>query len=105
MTDYYNTTNLTGADLVEATQKAGAQEEVILAFFKAKKIEKFAWSPSEVWEACFFGRCPLTSVRRAMTNLTNQGKLERMDEQKKGPYGRPEHYWRLVSSQLDLFKI
>ena len=37
---------------------------------------------------------PLTSVRRAMTNLTKDGLLEKTELKAEGIYGRPEHFWK-----------
>jgi DNA-binding transcriptional regulator PaaX len=39
---------------------------------------------------------PLTSVRRALTNLSKQGKLIKTDEKKKGIYGRDEFIWSTI---------
>ena len=38
---------------------------------------------------------PLTSIRRAITNLTFPGSLVKTNVKTTGPYGRPEYYWRL----------
>ena len=39
--------------------------------------------------------CPITSIRRAMTCLTNSGKIVKTDRQIKGMYGKAEHLWEL----------
>ena len=52
--------------------------------------------PSKLTEIVFSGLVPLTSIRRALTNLTNAGELVKTDKQMKGMYGRPEHQWRLA---------
>ena len=36
-------------------------------------------------------KCPLTSIRRAMTNLSNEGKLIKTDVKIEGMYGKQEH--------------
>ena len=63
------------------------------------------WSPSEILIYCMKHTVPLTSVRRAVTNLTNRGDLVKTDKQVKGPYGRPEYQWRLAHKydQRNLF--
>ena len=38
---------------------------------------------------------PITSIRRAITNLTNDEKLVKTDNQKTGPYGKPSYCWKL----------
>ncbi len=39
---------------------------------------------------------PITSVRRAISDLTRDGKLVKTDKQVIGMYGRKEYVWRLV---------
>ena len=38
---------------------------------------------------------PLTSVRRAITNLSSDGELVKTNDKVTGIYGKPEHLWRL----------
>lgn len=84
---YFNTTKESGKQLEMFTQKAKNQEEQILELMKLyKKL-----SPSDVQK--YFSNFPLTSVRRALTNLSNQGKLIKTYEKKKGIYGRDEYVW------------
>ena len=68
------------------------QEEQILAFFKDHKEPLF--SPSMVYNA-FHKAWPITSVRRAMTNLTTAGELVKTSSTVTGMYGKPEHLWSL----------
>lgn len=99
MNSYHNTTNLTGPALAQAEGQARTQEEQILEYFRncyraneGRKSTSMR-SPSQVWK--FFGQgWPITSVRRAITNLTNAGKLEQVPgETRAGEYGRPEGCW------------
>ena len=39
--------------------------------------------------------CPITSIRRAMTNLSDDGKLEKTKDFVIGNYGKKEHLWCL----------
>lgn len=90
---YYNTTHSQGKDLFDFEAKAQSQEEKILAYFK-RVTAPSGIAPSWVHRKVF--PCsPLTSVRRAMTNLTKQGLLEKTDKQVRGLWGRPEYLWRL----------
>ena len=41
--------------------------------------------------------CPITSVRRAISNLTKDHKLEKSSKQKLGKYGKLNHTWHLAS--------
>lgn len=91
---YYNTTRLTGKELQDSTDKAVTQEDKVLIYFEHSKD---LITPSEVWNAIFdTNLTPLTSVRRAITNLTKEEKLLKMDNTKKeGIYGKPEYYWTI----------
>jgi len=104
-TNYYNTTHSTHPELGKYEQKAKSQEEKILRWFKqdaALANSSRGVSPSVV-KAILFPNAPLTSIRRAMTNLTNQGELVKSDQQRKGPFGRPEYMWILPTGQQRLF--
>lgn len=84
---YFNTTNESGKQLEIFNESAKNQEEQILNLMKIyKKL-----SPSDVNK--YFTNYPLTSVRRALTNLSNQGKLIKTNEKKIGIYGRDEFIW------------
>lgn len=85
---FYNTTNESGQQLEIFEQTAKNQEHQIMKIMQLyKKL-----SPSDVWK--WYGKSiPLTSVRRALTNLSKQGKLIKTDEKKKGIYGRDEYVW------------
>ena len=89
---FYNTTNETGATLQNYKVKAQNQEQAIYDWFRRKQC--FA-SPSQVTAELFLNTIPVTSTRRAMKNLTDEGKLIKCDEKIIGPYGRPEHLWIL----------
>lgn len=90
---YFNTTRLTGEALRDAIRAAEKQDETILTIYRNARGPL---SPSDVWAQCErAGKgWPLTSVRRAITNLTAADALVRLDEQKAGIYGKPEHLWR-----------
>jgi hypothetical protein len=88
---YFNTTSLEGHDLDDAEIAARSQEERIQHFFRT--AGSFLYTPSEVRREVFAGAVPITSVRRAMTNLEHAGWLGKSSKQRPGPYGRPEHCW------------
>lgn len=87
---YYNTTNESGATLKNNVEKAKSQEEKLLEHFY-----NFVWgfNPSLLHSA--FESYPITSIRRALTNLTKQGKLIKTYEKRIGMYGRSEYVWKL----------
>jgi len=92
---YYDTTHLTKPELHEARKKAASQEQRILGYF----YRKHATTPGEIWNWYYghYGACPLTSVRRAVTNLAAKGLIVKTDMTKPGVYGRPEHCWVLAA--------
>lgn len=96
---FHNTVGYTGRQLVQANVEAKRQDAVVLDVFR--KAGR-ALTPSEV-HALLPMPALLTSVRRAITNLTRDGKLVRLDMQRMGPWKRPEHVWALPAGQGELF--
>ena len=93
---YYNSTHETGPTLRAYTTQANRQEAAVLALFRQRRLPL---SPSQVWRHLDPERTPLTSIRRAMTDLTDAGLLERLPVKVEGIYSRPEHLWRLSNGQ------
>ena len=89
MKPFYNTIYLKQTELEKEIKNAKNQEEKIMVIFQQKK----ELTPSEVWE--YLMEYPLTSIRRAMTNLTDQGRLRKTNTQKVGYYGKPNDVWKL----------
>lgn len=104
---HHNTTNESGWLLAKFEGKAKSQEIKILSWFKAQPRLDFTSSPTEVLRSVFNNGLPITSVRRAITNLTTNGDLFKTDKKVNGPYGRPECLWRLANKhhqkQRELF--
>ena len=90
---FFNTTNEDGAQLALFQMKARTQDERILEYFQAHFLSEL--TPSEVHEA-IMPNAPLTSTRRAISNLTRQGQLRKTTTKRKGPFGRPEYCWRIA---------
>jgi len=91
---YYNTTHVVGSQKAQYQSQAAAQEVYILKFFKARPAQLF--TPSDVLDylvTVLGSTAPITSVRRAITNLTSAGALLKTKHQKTGPYNRPEYCW------------
>jgi len=99
---YHNTTESVQPELGKYREQAKSQELTILKAFR----NQFPYSsPSEVCNLIFNNTVPITSVRRALTNLTNSGDLVKTNFQVKGPYGRPEFIWELADKykQQEMF--
>ena len=88
---YYNTIEEVGTALTESKKKTRKQEDLIYSLFQ-KRNEPL--SPSMVLSQSGLN-CPITSIRRAITDLTNSGHIVKTDRQVKGMYGKAEHLWEL----------
>jgi len=98
---YHQTQSILNRQEVERyTSTAERQDDVVLAVFRERAGQEL--SPEDVHDLVLQG-APLTSVRRAITNLTNNGLLVRADGWKVGRYGRKVGLWRLAGGQLTLF--
>ena len=92
---YYNTSNNTGSRLKEFVKNNKGQEKLILELFKINP--KLALSPFEVQTALKRFKllnAPITSIRRAITDLTSTGNLAKTTVKKLGPYGRDSYCWK-----------
>lgn len=98
---FHNTIGLQCDELRSAGEQARNQEAVVLEVFRRQGRPL---TPSDVWKrTCEAGlRWPLTSIRRAITGLTNSEKLVKLAQQRVGMYGKPEHHWALSGHQLEL---
>lgn len=89
---YFNTNNEKGEVLEESNRRAESQENRIYRFFRDNPTVEL--TPFEL-KARIRMRSPITSIRRALTELTNKKKLIKTDTMKKGDYGKNCHCWRL----------
>lgn len=91
---YFNTVHLSGSALSEANQQADCQGKRIMEIMTG--TDKM--TPIECWDIYreLYGEILLTSVRRSMNTLTRDGKLVRLDDQKKERFGHPNFYWKAV---------
>lgn len=92
--DYYNTNSEYGRELSDSRERALRQQNRILSYFLSFPNDTF--TPEEVHKALFSSYVPLTSVRRAITNLTAAGKLMKTENMKISQYGKKCHAWRGV---------
>lgn len=104
MNSYHNTTNLTGAELWESEYKALKQDEAILKVIRSSP--SLLNTPERVlrhlqilepMNEYKWHHTPLTSARRAFSNLQRKGLIEKTDEMVEGNYGKHVHVWRLVN--------
>ena len=100
MKSYHNTVGASGELLDQFESKAKSQDVKIMEWFTRRGGHA---SPNDVLLDVFGCTIPLTSVRRALSNLTKAGLLVKSDYQVMGPYGRLEHLWKLPTTQIRLF--
>ena len=91
---YHNAKGTVGYLLEEYEQKAKIQDQIVLELFK---ICGCPMSPSQVYKD-FYEKFPITSIRRAFSNLTRDGYLCKLpnDFRVMGMYGREEGLWELT---------
>ena|ERR1700743_1994968 len=96
---FYNTVSFDGETLLHVNAKAAKQGDLIKAIFEANPTKKF--SPSQILELIqsrYGLNWPITSVRRAMTDLASpkcDDVLLKTAELTPSPYGSMEHLWIL----------
>ena len=99
---FYETINQTDSALKESKKKTRKQEDLIYSLFQKRNRPL---SPSMVLSQSGLN-CPITSIRRAMTDLCKAGRIVKTDRQIKGMYGKAEHLWELPllePKQVSLF--
>ena len=98
---YYNTNDETGGTLNTSRKVADNQSVMILGIFKMFSDENMSPDDVEDYIRQVYKRdYPITSIRRALTNLTDQGLLEKTDKMVMGKYGKKTHTWKLAESEV-----
>ena len=88
---HYNTNNETGETLAKSNKKATTQEEQIFQMFRFHR----KLSASQAWNLYPCKKTPLTSIRRAITNLCKVDKLEKTATMTSGVFGKKEHVYKV----------
>lgn len=88
-------------EALDGERAAQRQEDMILGWFRqceeAVPGARARWTPSDVHSEHPFRYWPITSVRRALTNLTTRGLLlHHRTDRRPGPYGAKESTWSLA---------
>jgi len=94
---YFNTTSQSSEYAEQRVAKNKTQEEIVLGIFEVHK----KLSASQVL-SLYPKNIPLTSIRRAISNLKFDDKLEKLLETRNGLYNAPEHLFRLSEYQTTL---
>jgi hypothetical protein len=90
---YFNTNNETGEVLMNSEIKAKNQEDLIMTYFRTYK--DWCLTPFELQKRLNLFNVPITSIRRAMTNLTRKGFLIKSVQMRNGIYGKLNYCWEL----------
>lgn len=94
MSTFYNTISLDGEELERAKENCKSQEERLQLLIKVnQKVTPF--EAHELYEK-HFPKVPITSIRRALTNLTKRGLFTRTEIQQKECYGKVNYNWMRV---------
>ena len=94
---YYNTNREAGKTLQLSWNTANKQRKLIYHIFGAGNLTYFApHQIKEILEDRYSEDYPLTSVRRAITDLTTEGKLVKTTHRVMGNYGKKVHTWRIA---------
>lgn len=95
MSHFHNTIAAQGAQLDVFEEKNAKQDEIILKIFQNAPNGLSPWRALSIAQSYGY-RFPITSCRRAITNLAKAGKLVKTGRQIKGVYGVVEYVWRIV---------
>lgn len=96
MTAFHATTPLTANELRAAIVHAKRQEDAVLAIYRSRTTDLTPWDVHATGVA-HGRRWLIGSVRRAITELTNDGALTQTDATKPGPHKAKSHLWALAA--------
>jgi len=97
---WYNTTKEANKTALDA--RAKSQEEFIWMWFTLNSCIEA--TPFEVHRKCGLNS-PITSIRRAITNLTKEGKLVKTDRKVIEKYGVSNYTWTVNPQQRQLDQL
>lgn len=98
---FHNTTGTQASELDLRESKAQSQDEDVLNVFKAMRLSRIL-TPEMVLRYLKdtkpkrYRNTPLTSIRRAFSNLKYRGLIEKSDLKTPGDYGMKVNCWKLV---------
>lgn len=92
---FHNTIKLVGKKLDEARKSARNQNERIYLIFLQNKGKNMTPFMVQSQYNNIYPSVPVTSIRRSMTYLTNNGMIQKLEKMEKGVYGKNNHLWTL----------
>ena len=94
---YFQTIPITKDERKEREIRTGTQNAKILQIFREYPDRMF--TPFDIYRHYrnigYEYNTPITSIRRAITTLTDMGYLEKCADTRAGEYGEKNHLWRL----------
>lgn len=96
---FYNTIGIQEPQAAQHRATNAKQSDIILALFQ--RYPGHAFTPFEVQHHTRLRL--ITSIRRAITDLTKAGHLVKTDIKKPGEYGTVNYTWQLKDRQTKLF--
>lgn len=99
MNNYHNTTKLKGQELSRSKTNADKQDRCLREFFSKRKGKYTAWQMGNTYllynHLSEFISSPITSIRRSINTLYNEGFIERCERTDKfSPYGAKEYSYK-----------
>ena len=95
MSDYYNTTSLSGPELKRSKEKAASQCEIVLGILMCDPQNSH--TAYDIWlSSDNLKHAPQSSVRRALHSLESLSLVEKTNEKRLAGYGKVNYCWRLV---------
>lgn len=93
---YYNTTNESGEELKANEAATKTQDEHVKSIIDIfnKYTEGKTFSPKDVYQLFDHTKTPITSIRRSINTLLNEGYIHKTGEKVEGLYGRKELQYR-----------
>jgi len=85
---YFNDTVL---DVKDAKRQAKSEEEMVIEYMKYHGRA----TPWDIVNDLGLPERKITNIRRAITDLTVEGRLKKLEECAIGAHGRLNHYWTL----------
>lgn len=91
---FHNSVPIHGKELLQAERNAKAQEARVLTIFEETGRDYNAWEMYQAYQDRF-GLAPKDSIKRALTNLTTEGKLVRTNVMRPGQWGAGNSVYKL----------
>ena len=90
---FYNTINEKQPELALAWKRTEAQKEAVKKIFNSYPLGLTAFETWRIYESHGF-TCPLTSIRRSVTDLTTEGYLIMTPDKRTGGYGAKNYIYK-----------